>query len=153
MIFITAIFFAIFLGSVFFALELRSRRLRGLKPGNMRDMWIYSQKKAAPHLRYPALLFALMTLFFFQIWEAFLRFMLQRDSYVILFLVGFSMVMTAIVLRQKRLASKTETDLRLGSLTLVLTCLGLSVLLNSWGTILFIPWVYFRASFLPKRLG
>jgi hypothetical protein len=94
-----------------------------------------------------------MSLFLFQIWEGFLRFLLQRDAFVLCFVLGLAALATAIVCRQKRLLSTVETDKRLGAFTLVLMCLGFSTMLNSWGTLIFVPWVYFRASFLPRRLG
>jgi|GEM_PF-1316250 len=153
MIFVTAIFFSVLLASIFFGLELRGRRLRALKPATFGEVWTYSQKRGAPSPRYPALLFALMTLFLFQIWEAFLRFLLQRESHGVFFAMGLVCVVIAIALRQRRLLSLHEIDLRLGRLTLVLICVGFSALLNSWGTLVFIPWVYFRAMFLPNRLG
>jgi len=137
----------------FFTLEIRGRRLKKLKPSSLSDVWVYSQRRGTPSPRYSALIFALSALFLFQIWEAFLRFILQREAYVISLVLGIFMVMGAIAWRQKRLISTTETDFRLGSLTLVLLCLGFSAMLNSWGTLLFVPWVYFRASFLPRRLG
>ena len=153
MIFVSAITLAIFFAGVFIALELKGRRLRGLKPSTIAELWLYAQKRASPKARYAALIFALVSLFFFQIWEALLRFLLQRDPLVIFFVVGLVLPSIAIVLRQKRLSSQTETDLRLGRYTLVLLCFGLSALLNSWGTLLFVPWIWFRANFLPSRLG
>jgi hypothetical protein len=127
--------------------------LQGLKPGTLKEVASFTQRRSAPHPRYSALLFALMSLFLFQIWEAFLRFLLQRDAYILCFVAGFAALTAAIFLRQKRLLSPVETDKRLGSLTLALMCLGFSAMLNSWGTLIFVPWVYFRASFLPRRLG
>jgi hypothetical protein len=122
-------------------------------PSTLRDVVTFSQRRTAPHPRYSGLLFALISLFLFQIWEAFLRFLLQRDAYVVCFVLGLAALATAIFMRQKRLLSVVKTDKRLGSLTLALMCLGFSVMLNSWGTLIFVPWVYFRARFLPRRLG
>lgn len=141
------------LALAFFSLEVRGRRLKHLKPSTLSQVWMYSQRRGSPSPRYSALIFALTSLFLFQIWEGFLRFLLQREARVAFLMFGIFLIVAAIVLRQKRLMSTTETDFRLGSLTLVLLCLGFSVMLNSWGTLLFVPWVYYRASFLPRRLG
>lgn len=153
MIFLTAIFCAVMVASFFLFGEIRGRRRRGLRPGNLKQLWTYAQKRSTPQLRYSALIFAMTALFFFQIWEAFLRYIVQRESHLFFFIVGFLMVWTVLLLRLKRLGDKSETDLRLGSWTVVLMCLGLSTLLNSWGTLIVIPWVYFRSRFLPARLG
>jgi asparagine N-glycosylation enzyme membrane subunit Stt3 len=153
MIFVTAIFLALFFAFVFVALELRGRKSRKLKPATLSQYFDYAQKRIAPHLRYPALIFAGTALFFFQIWEAFLRFLLQRDPNELVFALGFVAVIASIVIRQKRFFDEAQTDLRLGRFTLVLLFVGFSALLNSWGTLIFIPWIWFRASFLPARLG
>jgi nucleoside recognition membrane protein YjiH len=153
MIFLTAIFLALFSAGLFFFGELTGRRQRSVKPGSLKEFWVYAQKRTTPNLNYSGLIFAVMTLFVFQIWEAFLRFLLQREAHTLYVVLGLMMITIALALRLKRLYSRSENDLRLGSLTLVLMCAGFSALLNSWGTLFFVPWVWFRARFLPHRLG
>ncbi len=153
MVFVTAIFLAFLMAGIFFYGEMLGRRQRSLKPGKLREFWTYAQKNTTPHPRYSALIFAVLTLFIFQVWEAFLRFLLQREAHMLFTLIGLFMVGVALVIRLKRLHSSTEPDARLGSLTLVLMCAGFSAMLNAWGTLFFVPWIWYRARFLPHRLG
>jgi hypothetical protein len=151
MSFFVSAFLATSLLMFFIALELKKRKQRGFLPNSLKSLWIYGQKSSAPHPRYPAFLFAALSFFFFQLWEGFLRFLLQREGPLWLNLLGLLALLSLIYLRERRLSDEASDDLRLGSYWVLGFFAAISLLLSSWGTLICLPWIYLRTRFLPAR--
>lgn len=151
MTFAVAAFFAVFLLLLYVYLELQGRKKRQLEPSSIKNLWIYSQKSKTPNARYSAFLFAAVALFFFQLWEGFLRFLVQKEGPVGLNILGFLIVLGLLIYRLRALGLPRYIDLRLGRFWVVVLFMGFSLLLTAWGTMFCLPWIYWRSRFLPAR--
>jgi len=153
MSFFVAAFLATLCLLLFLFLELKGRGERSLQPATLKKLWQYGQKTEAPHVRYPAFLFAAIALFFFQMWEGFLRFLLQREGPLWLSLMALVVLLFLMVVRGLDLKNQSKTDLRIGRYWVLAFFTCTSFLLSAWGTLICLPWIYWRSRFLPARLN
>lgn len=133
---------------VYFEIKFRARV--GAQPDSLKALWKMAQKKTSTDPKYPAFFFAAVALVFFQIWESFLRFLIQSDGKLWITLIGLFVLLSLLVFRFRKF-STLQQPYAIGRYWILGLFLGISLLLNSWGALLGLPWIFWRSRFLPSR--
>ena len=136
---------------VFFwlAQELSARRRLGISPASINEFYRFGQKKLTPNPRYAALIFAVGTVFAFGFWESVLRFLLDIEVSLWLFVPGMFCAAVSLYSRRRNLMVASRAKLNIEDLAFLV--LSWSLLMGAGGALLLVPWVFWRARFLPRR--
>lgn len=134
-----------------FAIEISLRRQAGLQPDSLKNFLKWGQKRQSPHPRYSALIFAMTAVYFFQVWEAFVRFLFQQQPFWPFVIGGAALLLVLLIKRARPAAESGAANLRpLGLYWLLSVFVGFSVMLQAWGMLLTLPWLFYRGRFLAK---
>jgi len=134
---------------VLLALELHMRAKLGQHPANARELYQLTLKKNAPDPRVPALCFAFTAWFSFSIWEAGMRAILDLKSFfwpipVLAFLLACFIFGRRLKLWQKKPPAMPFYREEIWALSV-----SFALLLHSWAALLLMPWMWWRANYLP----
>lgn len=142
---------AVLFGCALFALELSLRKRAGIQPSSFKAFVEWGQKRKSPDPKYSALIFSMMAIFCFQVWEAFVRFLFQQTPQWPLVIVGAAVLLFLFIRRARPVTVGGPSALKpLGLYWLLSAFVAFSVLLQAWGMMVALPWLLYRARFLSK---
>ena len=144
------IFLALLFGFLAFAVELQYRSKNGMSPSNLSEFILWGQKRRTPDTKYSALIFAVVAVFFFQIWESFVRYLFSVGPHWA-WLVGCTAALFALIFFRVKSFITPGAKKGLPLWWLVSFVALISLLLNSWGMLIGVPWVAYRAKFLLNK--
>ncbi len=127
--------------------ELNTRRGLGLQPSSAKELWAYMNKKKSPSPRTPPFFFAFMSIYFFTLWESFIRILVQREMPSYYGWIGVFLVLALFAWKwtdyQKKIVHWSPWQF-------LLLLSGLALSAGSVLGLLLLPWALWRALFIVR---
>lgn len=120
--------------------ELHYRQQAGLRPATLKELFYFSQNKTTPDRRKAALIFTLLVMFGFALWESVVAFLFSRPPWLSFSTLGFVVYLYALYQRQQSFA----VGGRLKSRDIYLLILFAGLFLQSFFVLILSPWVIWR---------
>ncbi len=143
------IYLAFIFAMTAFLAELHYRAKSGMHPANIAEFYRWGQKRSTPNPNFSAFIFALIAIFFFQVWEAFVRYLFSIGPSI--WLVSFSsLFLVVLIFVRIRTFLDEKSNKSLPRWWVISFLAANCLLLGSWGMLIGLPWIAYRSKFLGK---
>ncbi len=143
--------FYILLIALWVSIELAGRRQANKKPANARELLQYSQKKTTPNQKISALVFSLLSVGLFAIWESVVAFLLNHSVPVWISIGALVPFFYELHLRRENYLDR-GSKAGLSQFDILMLQIFTVFFLGSILALVLSLWIYYRAQHMPKNL-